>query len=90
MFTLGDLSIRRDSNNSRDFATDEAVVKYKDKEIYNSGDMRCRDNKNEPMTATGVEAVKEVLAAVAAEEGVTPQQLAKALPIGLPGVTHSL
>lgn len=87
-FTLGDLAIHRDDDVSRDFATDETVVKYKGKEIYKSGDKRSRDNKNEPMTSTGVEALKEVLAAVAAEEGVTPQQLAKALPIGLPGVAH--
>ena len=87
-FTLGDLSIHRDNDVSRDFATDRTVVSHKGKEIYNSGDMRCRDhNQNKPMSSAGVEALTQVLAAVAAEEGVTPQQLVKALPIGLPGGT---
>ena len=84
VFTLGELRVRNDDESSRDFAEDKTSVFYKGKEIFRSGDMRCRDqNANRPMTSSGMDELLEALRVVAAIEGVTAEELRSAMPVSI-------
>ena len=89
-FTLGELSIVRNDESSRDFAEDKTNVTYKGNSIFYSGDMRCRDGKNQPEAYSGLEALEEALNAVATIEGVTVRKMLTALPISLPADVYRL
>ena len=81
-FTLGDLVVRNDDDNGRDFAQDKYTVSFKGKQIYVRSDTRARcQSYNKPMASKGEEAMLEALEVVAAAEGVTVQKLRAAIPI---------
>lgn len=83
VFTLGELKVCNDDECSRDFAENKTSVSFKGKQIFQSGDMRCRDQANQPMTSSGKDELLEVLKLVAAIEGVTVEELRAAMPVSI-------